>query len=1086
MKRKLKTPFKFKRKDLFRHVFTLCIAVTLSASISLKAYGTEYSRSTRISLSLKQVTLSEVFSTIEAQTEFRFLYHDALIDDQKKININIENKTIEEILDELFAGSDNTYTVLENNLIVITPKDNKRQQDIIVTGTITDGNSVPLPGVNIVIKGTTTGTVTDLNGKYTLHVPTKDAILVFSSIGYLEEEILVGDKTVIDLVLSESIETLDEVVVIGYGSVTKRELTGSVASVKEEDFNPGAVSDALELVQGKVAGLSITKMDGGDPTKGYEISLRGATSLMGTTEPLVVIDGIPGGSLNSISPTDIESIDILKDGSAAAIYGTRGSNGVILITTKKGKKGRTYVEFSTKVYTERVLNRLDPLNREQYLAMKTRFEESDSPAKRSIAKNMIDYGQNTDWFEQIIRNPFSQNYNLAIGGGDENTTYRASIDFNNREGILLNSNSQDIRVVSNLQQQAINNKVKFNLQLGLSDAKSNPVDYNAVRQTIQRNPTESVYNEDGSLTEFIGAWQYDNPVGVLTERVNDSTGSRIFGNLGIDIFLTKSLKLNAVGGINRTRTLNGFYMPSYSLPMETGGIDGSANRSSGSYLNRTFETTLEWKKSVGKHNLSLLGGYAYEYVVNERFYASNSNFISDDLLYNNLALGSFLSEGRAEMGSYKAESILAGFFARGSYSYADKYFLSGSLRCEGSSKFGSNYKWGTFPAISAAWDVSQESFFAGISSLVQFLKIRTGYGVTGNQGLSEFYIPIVRYEQDEGFFYYDGQQERGYVPVSNANPNLRWETKAEYNFGLDWLLYNSRIGGSIDYYIRDTRDMLMRYDVPVPPNLAPKMWANVASMRNSGIEFTINATPLKMGKFSWDMTFLFDYRKNKILSIQDDYFKLEYMNIGDVGAPGISAWTHRIEEGEPVGNIHTYKYLGLDEEGLWIFEDVNNDTIIDTDDRTVVGNGVPDYYLGFTNTFRYGNWDLSIMMRGMFKFQIINAKRIWHGNPKFLPRNLLTEAMDTELWDDPEFSSYYVEDGDFVKIDNITLGYTHPFNNKYIKSARLYGSINNAFVFTKYTGLDPEVSLVGLEPGNDNRFDYPSVRTFIIGLNVKF
>jgi TonB-linked SusC/RagA family outer membrane protein len=900
---------------------------------------------------------------------------------------------------------------------------------------------------------------------------------------------LVGEQKTINLTLVESIKNLDEVVVIGYGSVTKRELTGSVASVKEEDFNPGAVSDALELVQGKVAGLSVTKMDGGDPTKGYEISLRGATSLNGSTEPLVVIDGIPGGSLEAISPGDIESIDILKDGSAAAIYGTRGTNGVILITTKKGKKGRTYVELSARALTERVLNRLEPLTRDEYLAMKTEFENSDSPAKRSIADGMIDYGEDTDWFEEILRdNPIGQNYNLAIGGGSENTSYRVSFDFNKREGILLNNNSQDLRIISNIQQQAINNKVKFSVQMGLTDEKTNPVDYNAVRQTIQRNPTESVYNKDGSLTEYIGAWQYDNPVGILTERVIDNAGSRVFGNLGVDVMLAKSFKINVVAGLNRNRILNGYYAPSYSLPMETGGIDGSANRWAGSFFNKTFESTLEWKKTMAKHNLSLLGGYAYEYIVNEEFYASNSNFISDDLLYNNLGLGTFLSEGRAEMKSYKEESTLTGFFARGSYSYDNKYYLSGSIRREGSSKFGTNYKWGIFPAVSAAWDISQESFFENISGLVQFLKVRAGYGVTGNQGLDDFYIPMVRYKQDDGFFYYNGEKERGYVPESNANPDLRWETKTEYNVGLDWLLYNSKIGGTIDFYIRDTKDLLMLYDVPQPPNLAPEMWANVATMRNSGLEFTVNATPVQMDKFSWNFTFLFDSRNNKILSIQDEegYYTLEYLNQGDVGAPGISAWTHRVEEDEPVGNIHTYRYLGFDEEGLWIFDDINNDTTIDTEDRTVVGNGVPDYYLGFTNTFKYGKIDLSIMLRGMFGHQIINAKRIWHGNPKFLPRNVLKEAMNTELWDDPEFSSYYVEDGDFVKVDNITLGYTHPFNNKYIKSVRLYGSVNNAFVFTKYTGLDPEVSFKGLEAGNDNRFDYPSVRTFIIGLNVKF
>jgi TonB-linked SusC/RagA family outer membrane protein len=962
------------------------------------------------------------------------------------------------------------------------------RQPYTITGKVVDGTtSEPLPGVNILEKGTANGTITDVEGNFSLAVSGENAVLVFSYMGYLSEEISVAGKSAINLSLVEDITLLEQVVVIGYGAVTKRELTGSVASVKEEDFNPGAVTDALELVQGKVAGLSVTKIDGGDPTKGYEITLRGATSISGTTDPLVVIDGIPGGSLDAIAPDDVESISILKDGSAAAIYGTRGTNGVILVTTKQGSKGKVNVEYSTRVFTERVLNRIEVLDSTEYGIMRDQFAASTDIKKRTRAKSMLNYGADTDWFNEILQKPFGQNHHLALDGGMEKTSYRISFDYTDQDGILLNSHSRELRVITSLQQSALNDHLKFNVQLGLTDNKTNPVDYNAVRQTIQRSPTEPVYNADGSFYEFPGAWQYDNPVGVLMERVIDNAGSRLFGNLGADVFITKSLKLNLTGGMNRLRELNGFFMPSYSYPMENAGYKGSANRWAGNKITKTFESTLEWKKTFGGHNLALLGGYAYEYYMEEEFYASTGNFITDDVLYNNLALGTFLSEGRAEMTSYKGESILSGFFARASYSYGNRYFLSGSIRREGSSKFGANNKWGTFPAISAAWDISQEEFFAPVSEYIEFLKLRIGYGVTGNQGLDELYVPIVRYGQDEGFFYYNGVQVRGYGPISNPNPNLKWETKAETNIGLDWLSLNSRLGGTIDFYIRDTRDLLLEYAVPVPPNYWPLTWANVGSMRSSGIEITINTTPVKKNRFSWDMSLTFDYRKNKVLSLQSDYYKLEYRNIGDVGAPGISAWTHRLEEGEPVGNIHTYQFEAIDSLGKWVFADLDTSGTITTADRTVVGNGVPDYYLGLTNTLRYGKFDFSFMLRGMFGYQIINAKRIWHENPMFLPRNIMKSALNTNLWDDPEFSSYYVEDGDFVKIDNITLGFTQPFKkNKYLRSIRIYATVNNAFCFTKYTGLDPEVSFKGLEPGNDNRFDYPSVRTFVAGLNVKF
>jgi TonB-linked SusC/RagA family outer membrane protein len=959
------------------------------------------------------------------------------------------------------------------------------QQMTTITGKIVDENDQPLPGVNVVQKGTLNGTTTDIEGNYLINVPLENVTLVFTAVGYNTIEKPVDGQKKIDLKMEVDVESLNEVVVIGYGAVTKRELTGAVSSVKEGDFNPGAVTNALELVQGKIAGLSVTKVDGGDPTKGYEITLRGSTSINGSTSPLVVIDGIPGGSLDAIAPGDIESVDVLKDGSAAAIYGSRGTNGVILVTTKKGKKGALQVEFNSQYYTERVSNRLEVLNRDQYLQMKERFTTSKDRKIQKIGASMIDYGGNTDWFDQIIQKPFSHNQHLSLSAGSDKTNYRLSFDYTEQEGILLNSDKNELRVSYNMQQKALNDHMVFNVQLGMTDSKSNPVDYNAVRQTLQRNPTESVYNEDGSLTEFIGAWQYENPVGILTERVRDDASSRLFGNLGMDVYLTKSLKFSATGGLNISRALNGYYSPSYSNPSETAGVDGTANRYSEARKTSTFESILEYKKSLKKHSFTLLGGYAYEYYVEEGFFAENSNFITDYVLYNNLGLGTFLQDGRATMSSFKNESILAGFFARGAYNYDNKLFLSASIRREGSSKFGDNNKWGTFPAVSLAWDITQESFMKGLP-VINFLKLRVGYGVTGNQGLNEFYIPLVRYKA-EGEFYYNGELIRGYGPISNENKDLKWETKTEYNLGIDWMILNSRLGGSIDLYSRITSDLLEEYDVPMPPKLYPKMWANVATMSSSGVEFTINAIPVKSEKFNWNFNLTLDFRKSKVLSIQNDYYKLEYRNIGDVGAPGISAWTHRLEEGQPLGNIHTYRFESIDSLGKWVFADLDSIKGKSTGDRTIVGNGIPDFYLGLTNTFQYGNFDLSIMLRGMFGHQIINAKRIWHGNPKFLPRNVLVEALETNLWDEPEFSSYYVEDGDFVKVDNITLGYNIPFKDKkWLKSIRIYATCNNAFVFTKYTGLDPEVSFKGLEPGNDNRFDYPTTRTFLAGINVKF
>ncbi|WP_181884995.1 SusC/RagA family TonB-linked outer membrane protein [Pontibacter diazotrophicus] len=968
---------------------------------------------------------------------------------------------------------------------VLAEEQINRQTDVTVTGKVTGETGDGLPGVTVMLKGTNTGVTTDVDGNYRLNVPNGSGTLVFSYIGYEPQEVPVNNRAAINISLAPDTEALEEVVVIGYGSQKKREVTGAVASVKPEDFNQGAVTDAMQLVQGKVAGLSVTRTNGGDPTSGLEIRLRGTSSLTNSGQaPLIVVDGIPGGSLEAISPDDIASIDILKDGSAAAIYGTRGTNGVILITTKQGKKGAMQVAYSGRAYTESTLRRVEVLSAAEYREMKERL----SVTRPDVASSMIDYGASTDWYDEITRTPLSHLHNLSLSGGMENTTYRLSMFYVDHEGILLNSNKEEYRANLNMSQRALNDKLQFTAQLGMANVKQNPVDYNAMRQVVQRNPTEPVYDEDGNLTEFIGAWQYDNPVGILTERVRDDAGSRLFGNLGVNFDLTDEIRVGVLGGLQTYRAQNGYYEPSYSYPQQLANLGGFASRNSEVRTTETLESTIEWMKSFSEHSINLIGGYSFQEFGAEGFNAGNSNFITDDFAYNNIGSGTYLTDGRASMGSFKNESRLVGFFARGAYNFRGRYFLFASVRREGSSKFGANNKWGTFPAVSAGWDITQEDFLSGVPNL-NLLKLRAGYGVTGNQGIDP-YLSLQRLGAS-GLFYYNGEFIPGYQPVSNPNPNLKWETKHEYNVGVDWAVLGNRISGTVDWYLRDTRDLLLNYNVPTPPNLFTSTLANVGSLRNTGIELTINAIPVQTEGFQWSVDFNIDHRRNKLLSLSNEFYSLDYRNIGDIGPPGISAWTHQLREGAPLGIIHGLVYEGLTDDGQWIYRDYDprtgeSDDEINIDDRADIGNGIPDYYMGLTNTFKYGNFDLTVMARGMFGHQIINTKRIWHDNPKFLPRNIMRSAMDSQLWDDPDFSSYYVEDGDFVKIDNITLGYNLPLQNKWIKSSRFYLTGNNMFVITGYQGVDPEVAIGGLEPGSDNRFDYPSTRMYTAGINLTF
>jgi len=951
----------------------------------------------------------------------------------------------------------------------------------VVSGTVSDDTTgETLPGVNIIVQGTNIGTSTDIDGNFELSVPSLQETLIISFVGFETLQLEIDGRTELEITLQQLAISGDELVVIGYGTATRRELTGSISSVRAEDFNQGSVTDPMQLLQGKVAGLSIVRPNGGDPTSGFEIRLRGSSSLSASQEPLIVIDGIPGGDLNSINPENIESFDILKDGSAAAIYGTRGTNGVILVTTKRGVPGDVQVDYSGRFSTQAESNRINVLSAGQYREMRDRL----SATHPEVANSMTDYGHSTDWFDEVTQTPYSHIHSLALSGGMENTSYRASIYYSDQRGILLTSGSEEFRANLNLHQASLNDRLNLDLRLGISERDQTPVNYDAMRQVITRNPTEPVYNEDGSLFEHLGAWQYDNPVGQLIERDNDNTSANYFGNLGINLSLTNNLRVSALAGLESNNWLNGSYQPSYSFPQESSGTFGSASRSSGRNYTQTLETTVEFRENINRHAVSLLGGYSYQDFTSEGFNASNTNFITDGFSYNNLGSGTFLDEGRAGMGSFKNESKLASFFSRGTYNYDLTYFLTASVRYEGSSKFGMENRWGLFPAVSVAWDLANENFAEFIGNNFDLFKFRAGFGVTGNEGIDP-YIPLLRFGQS-GNFLYEGEFVPGFQPVSNPNPNLRWETKHELNLGLDWAYMNGRIGGAIDYYIRDTKDLLHSYDVPVPPNLYGTTFANVGSMRNTGIEFSLNTIPVQTGSLSWSVDFNIEYRKNELLELSNEDYQLEFRNVGGIGSPGIEAWSHRYEPGRPVGSIHGLVFEGITENGEWIFADLDNDGEITPADRTYIGNGVPDVFAGLSSTLNYRRWDFSVSMRGMFGHQIINHRRVWYDNPRFLPNNILVSAMDTELWDDPEFSSYQVEDGDFVKIDNITVGYTIPVERFGLRSGRLFMNVNNPIVITGYTGLDPEVSIGGLTPGLDDRQAYPVTRTFTLGLNLSF
>ena len=1061
-----------------------------------------YSQVAKVSLNMENKSLEQVMDEIESQSEFYFIFNQKQIDVNRVVNIQEDNKLITDILPELFKGTNVNYTVLDRKILLTTdPLENNllatasvtEPQQNRITGTATDKNGAPVPGANVVVTGTTQGVITDFDGKYSINVTPGSKSLTFSFIGMVPQEIAIGTLTQINVTMAESAIGLDEVVVVGYGTQRREEVTSSIATVVSKDFNRGAVSQSpLQLVQGKIAGLAISRASGGDPTAGVDMQLRGVSTVRGDASPLVIIDGIPGGNMNTISPEDIASINILRDGSAAAIYGTRGNAGVVIITTKKGTAGQQVINYSSYVYTERWLNKPELVDAAGWIQMKLDFQNSSSALLNSKASSIVDYGANTDWLDEITRSPVSQVHNLSISGGSENTTYYGSVNYRDLQGFLKESSNNILNGRLTITHYGFNKRLSVQMNLSNTFSKAIPVDYNAYRQAMQRNPTLPVYNLDGTFNENAG-YDTSNPVGMLLQYDREQKNNEVLASTQISYEIVSGLKLSATGALQRSDQITGYFQHRDAFAAVTAGTNGEAQRTARERLDRTFESNLSYSKLFGGvHSLNVMAGYSYQDFTDEAFGARNRDFITNFFSFNNLGAGLQLPDGKYntdDVYSNKQSSKLIAFYGRVNYNFDGKYLLSGSLRQEGSTRFGVNNKWGLFPAISAGWTISRESFMANVN-FVDELKLRVGFGMTGNQGIGNYLSQQIL--GNSGVMLYNGKWIPGYAPASNPNPDLRWEKKAETNIGIDAILFNNKLNLTLDIYQRTTRDLLYQYTVPVPPNLYNTMWTNIGEMTNKGIEFSAKVSPVKTNKFVWDLDFNVSYNVNKLVSLSNDTYQTKYQNLQNIGAPGLNDTpAFRLEEGQPIGNFYGYQFAGFTPEGAWLFWNAAHDqqltfAQVKQEDKAILGNGLPKSYMGLTNTFRYGNFDLTVFLRGVFGFQLLNTQRLFYENRVMVPVNVLTSALTSPVIADPQYSDYYIENGDFVKLDNLTLGYNVPFKGNVVKSLRFYASGQNLLAITGYKGQDPEIRINGLTPGMDYRWQYPSVKTFTLGVNVQF
>ncbi|MEO6315914.1 MAG: SusC/RagA family TonB-linked outer membrane protein [Chitinophagaceae bacterium] len=968
-------------------------------------------------------------------------------------------------------------------------------QSKTITGKITDSkDGSPVVGATVQPKGSKNGASTGGDGSFSISVAPNVSTLVITSVGFGRQEVTISGSTAnVSLVATNA--SLNEVVVVGYGTQRKKEITSAITSVTAEQFNKGNVNDVAQLLQGKVAGLSIAR-PGGDPNGGFEIRLRGLSTLGANTQPLVVVDGQVGADLNSIDPNDIKSIDVLKDGSSAAIYGTRGSAGVLIVTTKTGQRGQSQVNYNGSVSIENGVRFTKHMSSEEY---------------RTLTKALgagTDYGFNTDWNKEITRTAVSHQHNLSFSGGNEHTTYNASLNFRNAEGIAITTGFQQLNGRVNLTHKALNDKLVFNVEVSTT-RKSSDLGYtNAFEYATIYNPTSPVKAQNpaqdlagGGYFE-VSATQYSNPVAILRQNTNHQDLKRLnfAGSVEYEIF--KNLKILTRYAQQSTSTYQNQYSPSTAFidrgfpagaPFSVTGVGrhGYSFKKDDEGLTQLYENTLSYQHKISKLDLNAIAGYSYQDFIYQGYSLGAGNFITD-LSAQDFSTAQDVQDGKATTASYKNGNKLVAFFGRINLNYNNFAYLSASLRREGSSQFGPANKWGYFPAVSAGVDLNK---FVEIPS-VNSLKLRGSFGITGNlppsSGLSQLTLT------GQGNYPINGAFIATYGPNQNENPNLKWERKAEIDIGLDFVAFNNRLTGTVDWYNRKTKDLIFLATVPSPPAIFGSAYLNVGDLTGKGYEIAINYDVLKQRKLNWNTGI--NYAHNHVVLSRLDPSAGSYIGQTNLGSPGQEATQiTRSYQGAEIGAFYQAVYIGLDKNGKNLFDNGQGVGVApdSTSYKAVIGHGLPKFEMGWTNTFTYGKWDLNFFLRGSFGHDLINTERAFFENSAVssIYNVVNTKYYNTELNDAQRFSSYYVEKGDFVKLDNATLGYNFDLkkgNKNGFRSIRAFFTGRNLFTITGYTGADPEVrysdNLNGniLAPGIDRRTTWVLARSFTLGFNLGF
>ena len=971
---------------------------------------------------------------------------------------------------------------------------NVAAQSYEVKGVIEDSLG-PVIGATVLEQGTSNGTITDIDGAYTLKVSSADATVEISCIGYTTQSFK-ASAVPAKVMLSEDSVLLEDVVVIGYGSQKKKEVTSSVASVKAEDFNAGVKTNPMGLLQGKVAGLNISRQTSDPTSTGFSVQIRGFSTLDkgAGTSPLYIVDGVPVSNIDNIAPDEIASMDVLKDGSAAAIYGTRGTNGVIIITTKRGENFNdvpvTHVEYAGYASASFRNGDLGMATPEEFINLS---ELSGGVITPTILKDEDGNPYQTDWMSEVTRSAaITQSHNVAITGASSKFNYRASVSYKDAEGIARNNERNEVIAKIAASQKALDGWL--NLAYDFSYMKyRNDYFCGDFKMAAILNPTTPIYdpaNENGYYKPQ--GTGLSNPVENMNQKESYQTGNYFRGSVKatLNVKPVAGLKLNAFAAFEEGDNNN--YWANKTINTDLDG-SGKAGRGNDNSMNKLFEITADYSRSFGKHNVAAVAGFSYQNFFYDGESIENKGFPTESMKYYQIGNGD-AEKTYLKASSYRNSNTLIALFGRVNYNYADKYLVSASLRREGSSRFGKNNKWGLFPAVSLGWRVAGEEFMEEVSS-VNDLKLRLGFGVTGNNLGSD--LKSVALLSNGGTFWYNGAYVNTYTVSQNVNPDLKWEKKYEYNLGVDFALLDNRLSGSFDTYYRHTKDLLWDYEVPTPPYQYPTLLANAGVMDSYGVELSISAIPVKTDDFTWTTTPTLSYNHNVITRLSDPEkgFNYKQTTSGGVGENGImNTNTQILIEGQSVGTFYGYKLLTI-KDGVWYYQTPAGGVIDSAGAaegyRQPLGNAQPWFTFGWDNSFRYKNFDATVFLRGVVGNKILNLTRWAYGPRPSAADNIFMKDVsktNTVLSNKEQFSDYYLEDGSYVKLDNITVGYTFKLKEKsLIDHLRVYVTGQNLATLTAYSGQDPEVNTTSVwSAGIDYCDFYPTVATVLFGVNISF